>query len=244
MIQQQILNLDTIPKQDFDSFVPCAGNRTAVEFARRCANINDPEKLLYLYGPPGCGKTHLLNAIGKQVANNDYRIFNCAQMQAEDADILLDEMAEQPVLLIDNLDKLPADDRLRHTLWEAFNWQYNAGKPLALTGQIAPRELGNLDEHLITRLLWGLVAFMDISDDQARLQLILKIANDLQVVVPNDVANWLLTILPRDSEALQAGCKELYYEALKTKRKISLKLARELFLAKSDHRLQVEQNQG
>lgn len=229
-MEQQLLNLNTVPRQDFASFIPCTGNRAAIEFARRCADINDPDKLLYLYGPAGCGKTHLLHAIGKQVAQNNYYIFDCTEVQHEDAEQLLSEMDNQPILLIDNLDQLPPVDRLKHTIWEAFNRQYNAGKPLVLAGRVAPRDLSNLDEHLVSRLLWGLVAAMDISDDQTRLQLVLKIAHDLQVILPNDVASWLLTVLPRDPEALQQACQDLYHEALRSGRKISLRLARELFL--------------
>lgn len=229
-MQQQILDLNVPPRFDFDSFIPCASTRTALEFAKRCADPADPEKLLYLYGPGGSGKTHLLHAIGRQVAGDAYRIFSCAVMREQDADQLLDEMCDLPVLLLDDLDQLPDADQLRFIIWEAFNRQHTAGRPLALAGRPAPRELRNLDEHLTSRLLWGLVAALELSDDRARQQLILKLAHDRQVLLPDDVAAWLLTVLPRDSEALVAACDNLYRAALASGRKITLRLARELFL--------------
>jgi len=229
-MQQQVLELSVPPRRDFASFIPSAGSCSALEFARRCADPSDPEKLLYLYGPGGCGKSHLLHAIGRQVAGDGYRLFCCGEMREEEAGTLLEELSGLPVLLLDDLDRLPDSAALRSVIWEAFNRQHSSGRPLALAGRFAPRELRSLDEHLTSRLLWGLVASLELSDDNARRMLIAKLAKDRQVLLPDDVAAWLLTVLPRDSEALVAACDELYRAALATGRKITLRLARELFL--------------
>ncbi len=229
-MQQQVLDLSVPPRRDFASFIPCASSCSALEFAKRCADPADPEKLLYLYGPGGSGKTHLLHAIGRQVAGDGYRVFSCGEMRAEEAGTLLEELSGLPVLLLDDLDQLPDSTELRSVIWEAFNRQHVSGRPLALAGRFAPRELHDLDDHLTSRLLWGLVASLELSDDSARRMLIVKLAQDRQVLLPDDVASWLLTVLPRDSEALVAACDELYHAALVTGRKITLRLARELFL--------------
>ena len=228
-MQQQILELCVPPHYGFETFIPCSSTLTALEFARRCADPADPEKLLYLYGPGGSGKTHLLHAIGRQVAGPDCQVFSCADMQPENTGKLLEEMSDLPALLLDDLDRLPDSATLRTMLWEAFNRQHTARRPLALAGRSAPRELHNLDEHLTSRLLWGLVASLELSDDRARQMLIGKLAHDRQIRMPEEVAAWLLTMLPRDAEALVAASDELYRAALATGRKITLKLARELF---------------
>lgn len=234
-MQQQILDLCVPPHYDFETFIPCNNTLTALEFARRCADPADSEKLLYLYGPGGSGKTHLLNAMGRQVAGPDYRVFSCVDMQPENAGQLLEEMSDLPVLLLDDLDRLPDSASLRSMLWEAFNRQYIARRPLALAGRPAPRELHNLDDHLTSRLLWGLVASLELSDDRARQMLIGKLAHDRQIRMPEEVAAWLLTVLPRDAEALVTASDELYRAALATGRRITLKLARELFSLHHDH---------
>lgn len=240
-MQQQILELSVPPHYDFNTFIPCSNTLTALEFARRCADPADPEKLLYLYGPGGSGKTHLLHAMGRQLAGPDYRVFSCTEMQPEQAGQLLEEMSGLPILLLDDLDRLPDAASLRTMLWEAFNRQYTARRPLALAGRPAPRELHNLDDHLTSRLLWGLVASLELSDDRARQMLIEKLAHDRQIRMPDEVAAWLLTVLPRDAEALVAASDQLYRAALATGRRITLKLARELFSRHHGHHPESDQ---
>jgi len=89
--------------------------------------------------------------------------------------------------------------------------------------------LRNLDDHLTSRLLWGLVARLDVSDDSSRRMLIAKLAADRQILLPDEVAAWLLTVLPRDVGSLVNACETLYRAALEQQRKITLRLARELF---------------
>lgn len=228
-MQQQILDLQVPRRNDFETFIPCASTITALEFARRCADPDDPEKLLYLYGPAGSGKTHLLHSIGRKVMGDSYTVFSCCEMQPEDADELLEKMSGLPALLIDDIDRLADSGTLRAMLWEAFNQQHTAGRTLALAGRHGPRELHNLDDHLTSRLLWGLVASLELSDDRSRLILISKLAHDRQILLPDDVAAWLLTVLPRDAEALISAADQLYRAALSGGRKITLRLARELF---------------
>lgn len=220
-MQQQALDLPVNPRYGFETFITCSGNSTALEFSRRLCMPGEPEQLLYLYGPPGSGKTHLLNAIGRRLAGEQYRVFSCREL----ADDLNDSA---PLLLVDDLDQLPDRPKLRNRLWEAFNSHYSQGHPMAFAGRLPPKELPTIDDHLVSRLLWGLVAHLDVSDDQSRRMLISKLAQDRQILLPDEVAAWLLNILPRDVESLISACDHLYRGALQRKCRITLHLAREL----------------
>ena len=223
-MQQQALDLPVTPRYGFENFISCAGNSTALEFSRRITDPAEPEKLLYLYGPAGSGKTHLLHAIGRQLAGEQYQVMSCRNLTVP--------IAVNPgsLLLVDDLDQLPDRAELRNALWEAFNQQYSSGHTLALAGRFAPRELPTIDDHLISRLLWGLVARLDVSDDRSRQMLIAKLAQDRQIILPEEVASWLLTVLPRDVGSLVSACDALYRAALQRKCRITLRLARELVL--------------
>jgi chromosomal replication initiator protein len=220
---QQALDLPITPRYGFENFIACTGNSTALEFSRRITNPAEPEKLLYLYGPAGSGKTHLLHAIGRRLAGEQYQVLSCRTLTVPVS-------ATSNLLLVDDLDQLPDQPELRNTLWEAFNQQYSSGHTLALAGRFAPKELPTIDEHLISRLLWGLVARLDVSDDRSRQMLIAKLAQDRQIILPDDVATWLLTVLPRDVGSLVSACDALYRAALQRKCRITLRLARELVL--------------
>lgn len=221
---QQALDLPVTPRYGFENFISCAGNSTALEFSRKLTNPTEPEKLLYLYGPSGSGKTHLLHAIGRQLVGEQYQVLSCRNLTVPIS------TNNNCLLLVDDLDQLPDRPELRNALWEAFNHQYSSGLTLALAGRFAPKELPGIDDHLISRLLWGLVARLDVSDDHSRQMLIAKLAQDRQIILPDEVANWLLTVLPRDVGSLVAACDALYRAALQRKCKISLRLARELVL--------------
>lgn len=225
---QQALDLPVTPRYDFASFISCNGNVTALEFAQRLCDPREPEKLLYLYGPNGCGKTHLLHAICSALGPQA-QVVSCKQVSGDTATDLLQRLDGLPACLVDDLHLLPSTSDLRQALWEAFNRFHTAGKPLAFAADRPPRELVNLDGHLISRLLWGLVARLDVSDDSSRRMLIAKLAADRQVVLPDEVAAWLLTVLPRDVNSLVKACDTLYRAALEQQRKITLRLARELF---------------
>jgi chromosomal replication initiator protein len=218
---QQALDLPVSPRYGFETFISCNGNSTALEFSRRVTDPAEPEKLLYLYGPPGSGKTHLLHAIGRRMAGDHYQILSCC-------DLAVPLISTGKLLLLDDLDQLPDQPELRNSLWEAFNQHYSAGHILALAGRFPPRELPTLDDHLISRLLWGLVAHLDVSDDHSRQMLIAKLAQDRHIILPDDVAIWLLTALPRDVGSLVTACDVLYRTALQRKCRITLRLAREL----------------
>ncbi len=220
---QQALDLPVTPRYSFENFISCTGNSSALEFSRRITNPAEPDKLLYLYGPSGSGKTHLLHAIGRQLAGEQYQVLSCRNLTVP-------ILTSSSILLVDDLDQLPDQPEQRNALWEAFNQQYSSGHTLALAGRFAPKELPTIDDHLISRLLWGLVARLDVSDDRSRQMLIAKLAQDRQIILPNDVASWLLTILPRDVGSLVAACDALYRAALQRKCRISLRLARELVL--------------
>lgn len=231
---QQALDLPVIPRYSFEDFVCCDGNATALAFARQLSDPAGHEKLLFLYGPTGCGKSHLLHAI-QQTIGRGSRVVSCTEFTDGSSIGLLEELSGLPALLVDDLQLLPDTPTLRQMVWELFNRFHSAGLPVVLAANRAPRELTNLDEHLTSRLLWGLVAQLDVSDDSSRRMLIAKLAADRQVLLPDDVAAWLLTVLPRDVGSLVSACNSLYRAALERQRRITLRLARELFNTTPGH---------
>ena len=79
---QQFLEFPVTSVHTFDSFVACDGNAGALQFSRRIADAHDPENLLYIHGPAGSGKTHLLHAIGKVMGGNSSRAVPCLSFRA------------------------------------------------------------------------------------------------------------------------------------------------------------------
>ena len=219
---QQFFDFPVTPSFSFDSFVSCEGNAAALSFAMRIVDPADRENLLYLYGPPGSGKTHLL----KTIASDNIPYLSLREPTAPDSLVSIFNGAVG--LVVDDLHEIPDDPGLKGALWQLFNEFHTSGRIIAMAGLHPPRELTTLDEHLTSRLLWGLVARLDTSDDHSRRMILKKVAEDRQIRVPDDVVEYLLATASREIADLIACFNQLYRFSMTEKRRITLPLAREV----------------
>jgi chromosomal replication initiator protein len=242
---QLVFEFPVNPKFTFDNFVVCEGNRTAFHFAKMVTEGVDGDNLLYVYGPSGSGKTHLLMAAGEALLSREceapagsgeaipYLSFKNideiyeGHYPAETLSKLGERFRESPVLLVDDIHLIPDHASIRVELWQVFNDFYNAGKKIMITGLFPPKQLPGIDGHLVSRLLWGLVAGIDVSDDDSRRMILKKLSEDRQVIIPDDVAEYLLAHVRRDIPSLLDALERVNRYALSCKRKITARLARE-----------------
>jgi chromosomal replication initiator protein len=224
---QQFFDFPMTPAYSFDSFVACDGNAAALQFARRIADPSDAENLLYLHGPTGSGKTHLLQCIARSLNPADAE--TACYLTCRDsfsARELIARFSGASALVVDDLHLLPDEAALRAALWQLFNDFNSGGRKVALAGLLPPRELPHLDDHLVSRLLWGLVARVDASDDQSRRMILKKIADDRQVRVPDDVVDYILMTASREVGDLIVTFEALFRLSMAEQRRITLPLAR------------------
>ncbi len=219
---QQFFDFPVIPSFSFDSFVSCEGNSAALKFALRIVDPSDSESLIYLYGPSGSGKTHLLRSI----AGSKFPYLSLHEPVSPEH--LVSTFCAADGLVVDDLQDMPDDPDLRRALWQLFNEFHTSGRIIAMAGAAPPRDLANLDDHLTSRLLWGLVARLDTSDDSSRSMIIKKVAEDHQIRIPDDVVDYVLATTSREVGALIAAFHQLYRFSMSEKRRITLPLAREV----------------
>jgi len=129
---------------------------------------------------------------------------------------------------VDDLQNMADDPDMRRSLWQLFNEFHTSGRTIAMAGATPPRELCNMDNHLTSRLLWGLVAQLDTSDDNSRRMIIKKVAEDHQIRIPDDVVDYILATTSREVVALITFFNQLYRFSMAEKRRITLPLAREV----------------
>ena len=226
---QQILEFPVKSVCNFTNFIVCDGNSAAVQFSRRVIDPDHSDKLLYLHGSSGSGKTHLLEAVLDELATAGaaapaYFSFN----QTITVEGFADLFKGADALVVDDLHMIPDEIAFKAVLWQMFNDFYISGRPIVLAGQQPPRELPHIDDHLISRLLWGLVARVDASDDVSRQMILKKVADDRQVRVPEDVVDYILMTTSREVGDLIRFFDALYRAAIAEKRRITLPLAREV----------------
>lgn len=229
MTMQQLFDFPMHSVMTFDTFIQCDGNASAIHFARKIIDPHEPEKLLYLHGPVGTGKTHLLTAICASL--NKFmpfpaNIIKCGEISLDEN--IMERFQDSSPLLLDDFDMLPDSGDFRAAVWQQFNDCYAAALPIVVTASCPPRDILQCDSHLISRLLWGLVASTDVSDDDSRRMLLKKISADRNVLIADDVIEYLLVTTSREVGALIAVFEELYRYSLTAKRKITLSLVKQL----------------
>jgi chromosomal replication initiator protein len=210
--QRRIVHLN--PKYTFKSFVVGASNQFAHAASRAVAD--SPAKAynpLFIYGGVGLGKTHLLNAIGNQLAErSDVRIAYVTTEQFTNEvinSIRYDKMMELrkryrniDMLLVDDVQFLAGKERTQEEFFHTFNTLYEAQKQIVLSSDRFPKEMPDMEERLRSRFEWGLIADLQAPDVETRIAILRKKADDEGIGLPDDVVQFL-------AENMKSNIREL-----------------------------------
>jgi chromosomal replication initiator protein len=169
------------PKYTFEQFVICDGNRFAHAAALAVAELpGQAYNPLFLHGPPGLGKTHLLHAIGNYIARygdgltvryatvETFTSEFVTALRSEGAAGFKSRFRGADVLLIDDIQFLGSKARTEEELFHTFNALYETGRQLVFTSDRPPAELAELAARLRERFECGLVVPLQTPDPQAR----------------------------------------------------------------------------
>jgi chromosomal replication initiator protein len=174
------------------SFQESVSNQKAVRAAD--AVVAEPGQRynpLFIAGPSGTGKTHLLNAIGNELAR---RGDGTARVACVGAQLFIDELIvalqegqierfraryrAADVLLIDDVQFVAGKERTQEELFHVFNHFHSAGKQLVLVSDVPPKAIDGLEERLRSRFEGGLVAELEAPDRALREKLLARFLAD------------------------------------------------------------------
>jgi DnaA family protein len=209
MPRQLALDLLQPPAPSFGNFVS-GRNREAVQALQRLAAGELPERIVYLWGGPGSGRSHLLAAL---------RAAGAFELRSRD------EATQPGLAVVDDVDLL--DDALLAALFLRLDAaRLQPGVACAAAGPAAPARLA-LREDVRTRLGWGLVYPLHALTDAEKAQALAAQAAARGVTVGDDLIPYLLAHLPRDMRTLAAALDALDAYALARRRALTAALARE-----------------
>jgi chromosomal replication initiator protein DnaA len=159
---------------------------------------------LFLHGPSGVGKTHLMNAIGNGLieASGGRGVVACVPAQLF-VDELIGALQEGAVdrwraryrsasaLLLDDVQFVAGKERTQEELFHVFNALYAEGKQLVIASDRPPRELSGLEDRLRSRFEGGLVVNMQSPDRDLRERLYARFLTDLGVEATGEMLSYL-----------------------------------------------------
>ncbi len=223
----------------FENFIVGSSNKFAhaacLAVADRPAQAYNP---LFIYGPSGLGKTHLLYAITNELKK---KIGNVRVIYIKGEDFtnqMIDSLSRQAmgefrdkyrscdVLLIDDIQFIAGKTSTQEEFFHTFNALHEAGKQIIMTSDRPPREIKTLEDRLKTRFEWGLIADVQPPDLELRTAIIKKKADQVNVSIPDDVLAFLAENLRSNIRQIEGAIKKLGAKSFLTGRHVTMELAR------------------
>ena len=223
----------------FDNFIVGDSNKFAHSacwaVANRPAQDYNP---LFIYGPSGLGKTHLLYAITNEIKkkNPDVKII---YIKGEDfTNQLIESLSQQAmpnfrdkyrscdVLLIDDIQFIAGKVSTQEEFFHTFNALFEDRKQIILTSDRPPRDIKTLEERLKTRFEWGLIADIQPPDLELRIAIIKKKAEQVNVELPDDVLTFLAENLRSNIRQIEGAIKKLGALSFLSGQKITMELTK------------------
>ena len=228
------------PGNSFDSFVTGKANQLARAAAVQVAeNPGTSYNPLFIYGGVGLGKTHLLQAIGNQLADQkpQARIrYSHAEQYVTDVvrayqQKSFDEFKRYyhslDLLLIDDIQFFSNKGRTQEEFFYAFNALVEAHKQIVITCDSYPKEIAGMEERLISRFGWGLTVAIEPPELEMRVAIVLKKAEAEAVALSEDIAFFIAKHIRSNVRELEGALKKVLAFARFTGRELSLDLAKE-----------------
>jgi chromosomal replication initiator protein len=233
------LSMET--RYTFESFVVGASNQfahaSAVAVAEQPGRQYNP---LFLYSPPGLGKTHLLHAIGNHFLSNNPngRVLYCS------AERFVNELVESvqkgkmsqfrakyrdsyDLLLIDDIQFIAKKTASEEEFFHTFNALHSSKRQIVVTSDRPPKEIDGLEERVRTRFEWGLIADICPPEIETRIAILKAKAERDDIYLPDDVATFLASYIKTNVRELEGVLIRLQAQASLTGAEISLEMAKQ-----------------
>ena len=216
------LSMDFNPQFTFDSFVVGPSNRFAHGAA--FAVTNNPGQTynpLFIYGPAGVGKTHLLYAIANGIrrSNPDANIvyikgdqFTNELIEALKSGKNIEfrsKYREADLFLIDDIQFIAGKESTQEEFFHTFNTLYENHKQIVMTADRKPSDMLTLEDRLKTRFEWGLLADIQPPDYETRMAIIKTKAISLGLDLPDDVCNYIAVNVTNNVRQIEGTVKKI-----------------------------------
>ncbi len=246
---RQVLNTE----YTFSTFVVGRNN----EFAHAaCYNVaKNPGggyNPLFICGPTGMGKTHLLNAVGNHIQESFPQlkiryVSTEAFLNEFVSGIRRNEMAKLrkkyrddcDVLLLDDIQVLGRGEAFQEEFFHTMNAFFDRGRQVVVASDRMPRDITGLEDRIRTRLEWGLIADIQMPDVETRVAILRYKAEKKGLSVPDDVVNFIARISKRSIRELEGNLNKVKMFTELRALPISLDLAKHILASHSSESQQL-----
>jgi len=200
-LKQLLLDIQPLAPATLDNFI-AGSNEEALHSLKMAIDGANEARFIYLWGTPGSGKSHLLQACNDLALERDL-----------------------PLSVVDDVHTL--DDEAQIELFNYFNQLRASGGILITSGNAAPTQMG-LRDDLATRLAWGLVYQLHPLSDEEKAKALKTHAKERGMKLPDEVVDYCLRYLRRDLPTLMAVLNALDKWSLTEKKPVTVPMLKKL----------------
>ena len=235
------LGLPLEGRYTFQGFVVGKSNELAYNAALAVAAPGMPGfNPLFLHSTTGLGKTHLMHAIGNALRAREPRarivymsaekfmVEFLAALRAKEALAFKQTLRSVDLLMIDDVQFIAGKESTQEEFFHTMNEIISAGKRLVLSADRSPQNLEGIQERILSRMAWGLVADINVADYELRLNILHAKVSALSqnVVVPDDVIEFLARKITANVRELEGALNRVVAYAALTSHPVTLEFAR------------------
>ena len=190
-IKDSVLNYNRLnPNLTFENFVQGKSNEIALSYSKRVCEDISRYNPLYIYGGVGLGKTHLLNAIGLKLQENNKVMFISAErfmyhfiksIKKNDMVNFKDFFRKSSIFIIDDIQFIRGKESLQEEFFHTFNSLLDKGSQIIISADRPPTKLDRVQERIKSRLSGGLIVDIDTPDLELKKSILNKKISELEV---------------------------------------------------------------
>ena len=217
-----ISSMDFNPQFTFDNFVVGPSNRFAhsasIAVSKNPGQVYNP---LFIYGPSGVGKTHLLYAIANDIRRQNPEA-NIVYIKGDEfTNELISAIAsgknvefrnkyrESDLFLIDDIQFIAGKESTQEEFFHTFNKLYEEHKQIVMTSDRKPSDMLTLEDRLKTRFEWGLLADIQPPDYETRMAILKNKAISLGLDLGDDVCNYIANNITNNVRQIEGTVKKI-----------------------------------
>ena len=196
------------PNKRFDNFLTGSSNKLAYEASIKVSENISHYNPLYIYGGVGMGKTHLLNAIGLELKNNNKVMFISAErfmyqfvksIKSNDMVKFKEYFRNTDILLIDDIQFMNGKEAMQEEFFHTFNALLDKGSQIIVSADRAPNKLSRIQERIKSRFSGGLVVDIQKPDYELRKKIVDQKTEELnkiyfdQIKISKEIQDYIST---------------------------------------------------